>query len=159
MIKVFVLVASIVIVYGTPVPAAVIEHCQPVKAYTPIIENFNSITEGFNQQKWDLIDPYADNDVSLTRIEEKMKKTHKKTKPEYKSHLENDAWKRNPKWSNVICEHPVDVTADLVKLIVTYDFTFDKPPSGSRTTVPAFAVMYFKKDGMLVDFTVGSLPK
>ena len=135
------------------------EYCKPVQGYEQIIENFNSTTQGFNDKNWNLIEPLVSNEISLTRITEKMKKTHKKTKAQYKQHLENDAWKNNPSWSSVNCDL-TDVTSDLIKLVATYDFTFDKPPSGAKTTVPSFAVMYFtRKDGKLIDFTVGPLEK
>jgi len=135
------------------------EYCKPVKGYEQIIENFNNITQGFNDKNWNLIEPLVSNDISLTRITEKMKKTHKKSKAQYKQHLENDAWKNNPNWSSVSCDL-TEVTSDLVKLIATYDFTFDKPPSGAKATMPSFAVMFFtRKDEKLIDFTVGPLEK
>jgi hypothetical protein len=148
---------------GSTVDAAsgvsVKDYCKPVQGYEQIIEHFNSITQGFNDKNWGLIEPFTDKDISLTRIEEKTKKTHKKTKDKYKDHLENDAWKRNPAWSNVTCDVN-DVTNELVKLVATYDFTFDKPPSGSKTTVPSFAVMLFtRNNGAMIDFTVGTLQK
>ena len=135
------------------------EYCKPVQGYEQIIEHFNSITQGFNDKKWNMIEPFADKDISLTRIEEKTKKTHKKTRDKYKDHLENDAWKNNPNWSKVNCDLS-DVSSDLIKLVATYDFTFDTPPSGTRTTTPSFAVMIFtRSNGTMIDFTVGTLLK
>jgi hypothetical protein len=152
----------VVLAFSIEINAATVpvtEFCKSVKGYEKSIENFNSITQGFNDKKWELIEPFVDDDISLFRIEEKTKKTHKKTKAEYKKHLETDAWTRDPKWTNAICE-PVDVTSDLVKVVVTYDFTFNKPPSGNRVTGPAFAAMYFiRGNNKLIDFTAGSLPR
>src|SRR6266496_347575 len=70
--------------------------CNEVKGYEQIIKNFNQLVEGFNSKKWDLIEPVTDDNVTLTRFE-KNAKTHKKGKANYKKHLEDDAWKKNPK--------------------------------------------------------------
>jgi hypothetical protein len=133
--------------------------CKPINGYEEIINNFNSITQGFNDRDWALIGPYADPDISLTRIEGKTKKTHKKSKAAYKEHLEKDAWKNDPKWSDVACD-VTDIGSDMVKIIATYDFTFTKPSDKTKATVPSFAVLLFKKkSGVMTDFTVGSLAK
>jgi len=144
---------------GAASGASVKEFCKPVQGYEQIIGNFNSITQGFNDKNWNVIEPLVSNDISLTRITGKTKKTHKKTKAEYKEHLDRDAWKNNPSWSTVNCDLS-DVTSDLVKLVATYDFTFDKPQGEKGTPIDSFAVMYFRRsDGKMIDFTVGPLQK
>jgi|RhiMethySRZTD1v2_1073278.scaffolds.fasta_scaffold346360_2 hypothetical protein len=131
--------------------------CQPDKDHRQVIENFNKITEGFNNKDWSLIEPRVDNDISLTRLE-RNGKTHKKSKADYKKHLEDDAWKKDPNWDKVECDTPSDIMSGLIKLVVTYQFTFTQ--NGQKNIGPAFAVMLFKHDdGKLVDFTVGSLSK
>jgi hypothetical protein len=144
---------------GAASGAPVKHFCEAVQGYEQIIENFNSLTQGFNDKNWNAIEPLVSNDITLTRITDKMKKTHKKAKAQYKQHLEDDAWKNNPSWSNVNCDLS-DVTSALVKLVATYDFKFDKPQGEKGKTIDSFAVMYFtRSDGKMIDFTVGPLQK